>query len=138
MLALEQALQIIQSQDTWDVNDDLCDCTYQRVGYWNNPYIGETLEVRLCCVWAEFERQWPQFFRRAQIEPAMWNGETDMPRSLWHRQLAKANGVSVSDARELAAGQDAPRGQARPEPVPFILLIGGSEVTVNLARMRRR
>lgn len=137
MLALEQAIRIIEAQDTWDVHDDACDCTYQRIGYWNNPYIGETLEVRLCCVWAEFERQYPQFFRRTQIEPATWDGEADMPRSIWHRQLAKANGVGISEAREFAAGQDAPRGTARPEPVTFILLVGGSEVTVNLAKMRR-
>ena len=136
MLALEQALEIIGAQETWNVNDDLCDCTYQRVGYWNNPYIGETLETRLCCVWAEFEKQWPQFFRRTQIEPTEWNGETDMPRSLYHRQLSKSLGVEVSEARGIAT--DVPKGVKRPEPVPFILLIDGSEVTVNLAKMRRR
>lgn len=135
MLALEQALQIINAQEVWDVNDDLCDCTYQRIGYWNNPYIGETLETRLCCVWAEFEKQWPQFFRRTQIEPATWNGETDMPRSLYVRQLANALGTSTTEARNVAG--DVPKGVKRPEPTPFILLVGGQEVTVNLARMRR-
>lgn len=124
MLALEQALEIIGAQETWDVNDDLCDCTYQRIGYWNNPYIGETLEVRFCCVWAELERQYPQFFRRTQIEPAAWNGEANMPRSVWHRQIAKANGVSVSEARELAAGQDSPRGIPRKSPAILYLNSG--------------
>lgn len=138
MLALEQAIQIIESQDTWDVNDDLCDCTYQRVGYWNNPYIGESLEIRLCCVWAELEKQYPQFFRRTQIEPAEWNGEADMPRSVWHRQLAKLHDVSVAEARQIAAGHDSPRGQKKVDPMPFVLLVNGSEVVVDLRKMRRR
>ena len=116
MLALEQAIEIIQAQETWDVNDDLCDCTYQRIGYWNNPYIGETMEVRLCCVWAEIEKQYPQFFRRRQIEPAEWNGEADMPRSIYHRQISKLFGVSVSDARDMAAGLEPPKGQPKQEP----------------------
>ena len=25
----------------WEYHDDLCDCTYQRIGFWTNPYIGE-------------------------------------------------------------------------------------------------
>lgn len=136
MLALEQALQIIQSQETWDVNDDLCDCTYQRVGYWNNPYIGETYEIRLCCVWAEFEKQWPQFFKRTQIEPAAWNGETDMPRSLYHRQLAKVNGISVSEARLIAG--DVPKGQPKAERLPFVLLVGGRELEIDMRKVRFR
>lgn len=130
MLALEQALEIIQAQETWNVNDDLCDCTYQRIGYWNNPYIGETLEVRLCCVWAELEKQWPQFFRRTQIEPAKWNGEADMPRSIYHRQLAKLNGMSVSEAREM--GLDPPQGRPRqPKPL-FYLPWSGEYLEVTL------
>ena len=119
MIALEQALAIINAQDTWNVNDDLCDCVYQRIGYWNNPYIGETLEIRLCCVWAEFEKQWPQFFRRTQIEPAAWDGETDMPRSIHNRQLAALHGLSVSQARDL--NLEVPKGKPR-EPRPIFLL----------------
>lgn len=119
MLALEQAIQIIEAQETWDVNDDLCDCTYQRVGYWNNPYIGETYEVRFCCLFAEFEKQYPQFFKRTQIEPAEWNGEADMPRSVFHRQLAKLAGISVSEARE--AGLEAPKGRPKtPKPQVYL------------------
>lgn len=134
MLALEQAAQIIQAQETWDVNDDLCDCTFQRVGYWNNPYIGETYEVRLCCVWAEMEKQWPQFFKRTQIEPAEWNGETEMPRSLYHRQLAKLHDISVSEARLIAT--EVPKGQPKKERVPFVLLMGGREVEIDLRKVR--
>lgn len=110
MIALEEAVRIIEAQESWNVNDDLCDCVYQRIGSWFNPYIGERYEVRLCCVWAEMEKQWPQFFRRVQIEPAEWNGEADMPRSIWHRQIARAGGMSVADARELVRDRESPRG----------------------------
>ena len=130
MLALEQALQIIQSQDTWNAEDDLCDCVYQRIGYWNNPYIGETLEVRLCCVWAEIEKAYPQFFRRTQIEPAEWNGEADMPRSIYHRQIANIEGITVTGARQIAG--DPPKGTPRkPKPV-FLLPWSGEYLEVVL------
>ncbi len=130
MLALEQALQIIQAQDTWDVQDDQCDCTYQRIGYWNNPYIGETLEVRLCCVWGELEKQYPQFFRRTQIEPAAWNGEADMPRSIWYRQQAVVTGKPLAALREEALS--APKGKVRqPKPL-FFLPWSGSYLEVEL------
>ena len=124
MLALEQALAIINAQETWDAEDDLCDCTYQRIGYWNNPYIGETLEVRFCCVWAEFEKQYPQFFRRTQIEPAAWNGESDMPKSIWHRQIAAFEGISLEGARSIAG--EAPKGKPH-APKPILWLPAGGE-----------
>lgn len=130
MLALEQAIEIIQAQETWDVNDDLCDCTYQRAGYWNNPYIGETYEVRLCCLFAEFEKQWPQFFKRTQIEPAEWNGEADMPASIYHRQLSKAFGVSVSEARLMA--NEPPKGKPHQSKPTFYLPWGGEYMEVRL------
>jgi hypothetical protein len=131
MLALEQALEIINAQETWSVNDDLCDCTYQRIGYWNNPYIGETYEIRLCCVWAEFEKQWPQFFKRVQIEPAEWNGEADMPKSIWHRQLAKLNGVTVTEAREM--GLEPPKGSPVKPKATLYLKWGNEWVPLELA-----
>lgn len=134
MLALEQARAIIAAQETWDVNDDLCDCTYQRIGYWNNPYIGETYEIRLCCVWAEFEKQYPQFFKRTQIDPAEWDGEVDMPRSIYHRQLSKSLGIPVADARLVA--EEAPKGKPKAQPVPFVLLVGGRELEIDLRKVR--
>src|SRR3990167_2977648 len=45
----------------WLLGDDLCDCTFQRVGEWANPYLGKTLRVRMCCIWAELYKQYPQF-----------------------------------------------------------------------------
>lgn len=132
MLALEQALEIINAQETWDVNDDQCDCTYQRIGYWNNPYIGETLEIRLCCVWAQFEKEWPQFFKRTQIEPAEWNGETDMPKSIWHRQLSKAFRVSVDEARNL--NLPSPKGKPKAQEPIFYLPWSGEYLPVRLCQ----
>ena len=134
MLVLEQALEIINTQDTWDVNDDLCDCTYQRMGYWNNPYIGETYEVRLCCLYAEFEKQWPQYFKRTQIEPAEWDGEQDMPRSIYARQLSKLHGIPLEDARGIAA--DPPRGKPKPEPRYLYLKWGNDWLPLELAWAR--
>ncbi len=130
MLALEQAIRIIEAQDTWDVNDDLCDCTYQFMSYYNNPYIGETYEVRLCCLYAEFEKQYPQFFKRVQIEPAEWNGESDMPRSIYHRQLSKLHGLSVSEARMIAG--ETPRGKPRASKPQMWLLSPWGEVLAEL------
>jgi hypothetical protein len=130
MLALEQAQAIIQAQETWDVNDDQCDCVHQRIGYWNNPYSGETLETRLCCVWAKFEAQWPELFRRTRIEPAEWNGETAMPKSLWHRQLANSFGISVSEARSL--NLPAPVGKPRTAKPQVYLPWSGEYLLVDL------
>lgn len=110
MLALEQAIQIVNAQQTWDVNDDACDCTHQRVGYWYNPYHGEVLETRLCCVWAELEKQYPQFFRRTYVEPVEWNAlDTDMPRSIWYRQLAALTGKPLAEIRAEYAEQEPPQ-----------------------------
>lgn len=136
MLALEQALQIIRAQDVWDVNDDLCDCDFQRIGYWNNPYIGKTLEVRMCCIWAELYKSFPQFVRETTAEPAQWNGETDMPKSLWNRQLANELGMTVAQARDM--GLEPPKGQPVKARIPFVLNFGGREVEIDLARVRFR
>ena len=125
MLVLEQALQIIRTQDVWDVNDDLCDCDFQRIGYWNNPYIGKTLEVRMCCIWAEIYKSFPQFVRETSVEPAQWNGETDMPKSLWHRQLAAELGMKVAEAREM--GLEPPQGQPAKAKARIYLPLGGGE-----------
>lgn len=130
MIALEEALAIVNAQETWHVNDDRCDCTYQRMGYWNNPYIGETYEIRLCCLYAEFEKQYPQFFKRTQIEPAEWNGEADMPRSIYHRQLSKLHGMTVSEARAMAG--EAPKGRPKAEKPVVWLPWSGDYLPVEL------
>lgn len=139
MLALNQALEIARAgmpAEEWDVNDDRCDCTFQRIGYWTNPYIGETLEVRMCCIWKELYRQFPEFVRVTKHEPAEWNGEDNMPKSIWHRQLANHLGISIAEARALS--MEAPKGQPKSEPIPFVLLMGGQEVMLDLAKVRFR
>lgn len=95
----------------WIHGDDLCNCTFQRIGHWTNPYIAETLEVRLCCIWEELYKQYPDYVRRMggfwnqntgeyESEPADWdNDEMDMPKALWHRQLARRKSMSLDDVR---------------------------------------
>lgn len=117
----------------WDVNDDACDCVYQRIGMWTNPYLAETLEVRWCCIWAELYKLFPQHVRTTAAfkdynngvwvpEPMEWNGETEMPAAIWYRQLARKQGISVAEARTRFAGRVPPQGVPRPpvalEPDP--------------------
>ena len=133
MLALEQALEILEQAQTevsWDHEDDLCDCTFQRIGMWKNPYIGEMLEVRMCCIWKELYKQFPEFVRVTKHEPAIWDGESDMPKSIWHRQLANHLGISIEEARML--GNEAPKGVTRTPKIPFYLAINGMEYRINL------
>ena len=125
MITLEQATEIAEARDAWSVQDDLCDCVYQRIGSWFNPYIGEFLETRLCCVWAKFEAQWPELFRRTKQEPAIWDGEADMPVAVWHRQMSAHLGVPLEEARTLAGS--APKGKAKPEKISLYLPVGGDE-----------
>ncbi len=125
MIALEEALQIIAEKEEWNVNDDLCDCPNQRTFGIFNPYHGVKEEIRLCCLFAELRQMWPQHFRTTVQEPAEWAGETDMPASIWHRQLANHLGVSVSDARAL--GMDPPKGKPIPEKARLYLPTGDGE-----------
>jgi hypothetical protein len=132
MIALEQALEIIEglSTEQWTHEDDLCDCTFQRIGYWYNPYIGESLEVRMCCIWKELYKQFPEFVRTSKHEPAEWNGEADMPRSVWHRQLANSTGVSITEAREMNI--EAPKGKPRQAKPRMLLQWSGEWIEVTL------
>ncbi len=124
MITLDQSNQIAEAREgVWNVQDDLCDCVYQRVNTWWNPYIGEFLETRLCCVWAKFEEMWPELFRRTKSEPAMWNGEADMPPAIWHRQMANHLGVPLAEARTLAG--PAPKGRPKAPPLQLWLRDGG-------------
>ena len=118
----------------WKHHDDRCDCVYQRIGFWTNPYLAETLEVRMCCIWADLYRQYPQFARTIPAfwdynreewvtEPQEWNGEDEMPKAIWYRQLARKQGRSLSDVREEYAGKDHLRPRGAPvtqKPVVFL------------------
>ena len=106
----------------WGPYDDLCDCVFQRIQWMTNPYIGRTMEVRMCCIWAELYKMFPQFMRDIpgydvqnvrtktyEAKPAEWNGEFDMPRAIWHRQLAVQMNLPLSRVRELYGDQEPPR-----------------------------
>ena len=116
-IALASAIPDIR----WEHGDDLCDCTFQRIGSWSNPYIGKTLRVRMCCIWERIYEQYPEFVQRIdaswdgnagvyQTEPQPWDSdEWDMPRALWHRQLSASTGASLADVRAEYAGQEPPK-----------------------------
>lgn len=134
-------LQVLEALQTgalpsieWLHEDDLCDCTFQRIGLWKNPYLAETLEVRMCCIWENLYRQYPDQVRKIPgywnentktwiTEPWAWDGEADMPKPLWYRQLARQQDRSVADIRAEYTDRDheRPRGKPKAEPVLFYL-----------------
>lgn len=130
MIALEEALAIVNAREAWHVNDDLCDCLNQRTFNIFNPYHGVTEEIRLCCLFAELREMFPQHFRTTTQEPAEWNGEADMPASIWHRQLANHLGVSVGEARSL--GIEPPKGKPLAEKPTLFLPWSGDWLPVAL------
>ena len=105
---------------TWVHGDDLCNCTFQRIGQWTNPYLGKTLRVRICCIWGEIYKAYPQFVQMIDgyyddnrnafdLDPIPWNSEDeDMPVHLWHRQLAIMSGKSLDEIRIEYKGQAPP------------------------------
>jgi len=120
----------------WTLEDDECDCVFQRIGEWTNPYLGRTHRVRLCCIWAELYKEFPQYVQdipafynhntgEYEPEPWEWNGEADMPRAFWYRQLASLMGSSLEEVREKYKDQQPPKGTPRPKLVQ-------QEVRVNL------
>ena len=114
-------------ETVWLHGDDACDCTFQRIGLWKNPYLAETLEVRMCCIWEELYRLFPQHVRRTpayltgddewETAARAWDGETEMPRHLWYRQVAHLTGRPLAAVREELARQLPPAGTPRP-PAP--------------------
>lgn len=106
----------------WEHGDDLCDCTFQRIGLWTNPYIARTLRVRMCCIWAELYTMFPQYVQEIQgyqdinngdvfvTEPVEWDSEDDpMPRHLWYRHLAAKFGRTLAEIRERCANLEPPK-----------------------------
>lgn len=125
--AVEQAAQIVAAMQAsypgivWVQDDDLCDCTFQRIGDWMNPYIGKTLRVRLCCLWERIYAEHPDLVQRLDgwfdpntgayhTEPAPWDStEWDMPRPVWYRHLATKLGLSLAAVRVKFAGSEPPK-----------------------------
>ena len=110
----------------WLQGDDKCDCTFQRIGEWGNPYIGKSLQIRLCCIWAELAKMFPEFVQEAPVYwdrnhlqptvgPQDWDSEdADMPLSIWYRQLATQQGRPLAEIRD----EYQSRQQLRPRKVP--------------------
>ena len=108
----------------WLQGDDLCDCTFQRVGEWTNPYLGKTLRVRLCCIWGEIYKQYPQFVQDIDAyydlnrhewvpEQREWDStDSDMPLALWYRQEAIRQGKPLQEVRDAADKSLRPRAVA--------------------------
>ena len=96
----------------WIHGDDLCDCTFQRIGEWTNAYLGKTLKYRFCCIWAKFAEMFPEYVQDIDAsydynrhewvtEPQAWDSpDSDMPLYLWYRQLAQQQKRPLSDIRE--------------------------------------
>ena len=115
----------------WEHGDDLCDCTFQRIGYWTNPYLARTTEIRICCVWKVMVEQNPEIAAlvreipafddynkdRWVTEPAPWNSEdADMPRALWHRQLSVQQNKPVEQVRKEYDHLESPRRLPKKTP----------------------
>ena len=94
----------------WTHGDDLCDCTFQRIGEWANPYLARTRRVRVCCLEdrmldgnEDLVQDIPGFFNDStglfETEPWVWNGEDDMPEHLFMRQTAIIQGLSLDETR---------------------------------------
>jgi len=119
----------------WQHGDDNCECMFQRIGWWTNPYLGRTMEIRLCCAWAklielhpelaEFYREIPAFDNcntgQYETEPHEWNGEYDMPRALWHRQLSVQTGKPVDQVRRDYDHLEAPKAVPKPRPISLLI-----------------
>ena len=112
----------------WTHGDDLCDCTFQRIGEWTNPYIARTRRVRVCCLEdrmlegnEDLVQDIPGFFNDNtglfEMEPWVWNGEDDMPESLFMRQTAIIQGLSLDATRVKFEGVEPPKGIPRPKVV---------------------
>ena len=106
------ALQSIP-EIVWTHGDDLCNCTFQRIGEWTNPYLARTLRVRVCCIEAQLYKEYPQFVHEIpgyydentdefRVKPQVWNADHDIPKHIWHRQMAVMEGITLDQARKLA------------------------------------
>ena len=144
-----EALSIGSLPDViWRDDDDLCDCEFQRVCQWTNPYIGSTHEVRLCCIWAELYKLFPDHVRDIpasfdlnrqawRTEPAEWDGETEMPKAIWYRHLASKHGRPLAEIRAEYAEKDHLRPKGKGESRPLWVQMGGDWRCINLASRRR-
>jgi hypothetical protein len=105
---------------TWVHGDDLCDCIFQRIGEWSNPYLARTLRVRMCCLWDRIYAEHPDLVElipayhdqnadKLLEDPLEWNGDHDMPRWLWHRQLSTILKKPLDEIRRRFGEQKPPQ-----------------------------
>ncbi len=101
----------------WILGDDKCDCLFQRIGEWSNPFLGRTMRVRLCCLWAKIYEQYPEFVQQLPYhepnkgtytsEVLDWDSEqADMPLYLWYRQLSIKERKPLKQIREEHKGRE--------------------------------
>lgn len=110
----------------WQMHDDLCDCVFQRIGEWRNPYIGKTMRVRLCCMWEKLNELFPGLVqmlpgyfdenRGEFVEGVIeWDSpEDDMPRAIWYRQIATVTGKTLAEVRAEYSDREPPRARFSP------------------------
>ena len=131
--ALQAALNPeLLPEKPWAIGDDKCDCTIQLVIDQKNPYLAEMQELRVCCLYRELEKLFPNVFRRTNahwnankgtwdLHPRDWdNPEVAMPVALWYRQLAKQTGKPLSQIREEYKDRLSERPQAQPNRKPVV------------------
>ena len=113
---------------TWTHGDDLCNCTFQRIGDWANPYIARTRRVRVCCLEnrmlegnEDLVQDIPGYFNENtgefETEPWVWDGEDDMPEHLFMRQTAIIQGLTLDETRVKFEGVEPPKGIPSPKVV---------------------
>ena len=113
---------------TWTHGDDLCNCTFQRIGDWANPYIARTRRVRVRCLESrmlegneDLVQDIPGYYNENtgefETEPWVWDGEDDMPEHLFMRQTAIIQGLSLDETRVKFEGVEPPKGIPRPKVV---------------------
>lgn len=139
--ALQEAMGVallagILPDMAWLHGDDQCDCTYQRIGLWSNPYLAETIEYRWCCIWKTLLERMPELRPFCRETHAFWDDNTaswveaplkwdvvlqaddgpdvagDMPLYLWYRQLARQTGRPLADIRREYSQRTAERPRA--------------------------
>ena len=124
---------------TWTHGDDLCNCTFQRIGDWSNPYLGLTRRVRVCCLEQrmlegneDLVQDIPGYFNentgQFEAEPWVWDGEDDMPDHLFMRQTAIIQGLSLDETRVKFEGVEPPKGIPRPKVVKEKVIMSEHEV----------
>ena len=117
----------------WQVDDDLCDCPFQRIRWWTNPYLSKTTEIRLCCFYKKLGEMFPElavFMRDIDMfddykkegkdegdryhwtdRVLEWTADSDMPRALWYRQIQTLTGMDLEVIRTTFQNQEPPKAR---------------------------